>query len=318
MIDYPIAKYLELSDYKAPKDVNSIYIRMPDNKRLRLMYWKNNNFKKNNNGTILLQQGHNEFIEKYFETIQEFLNRGFNVVSFDWRGQGLSDKMINNEHKQYVEDFNIHEADLKFIIKEFIDKNFEKPLIGIGHSMGGCIILSFLKKNTQIFEKVILSAPMLGFNNEKFLLPLITLINKFSSDKNYLIGSRPNMGKETPFNNNDLTSDKFRYKRTQALVRKLPVIRLWGVTNGWFRAVKNKLFEIRKKGWAENIKTKILFINNINDRVVSSKHINIMNDRLPNSRVKEFYKTEHEIFMEKDKHRNLMWNEIDNFIKNDL
>ena len=315
MIDYPIAKYLELSDYKAPKDVNSIYIRMPDNKRLRLMYWKNNNFKKNSNGTILLQQGHNEFIEKYFETIQEFLNRGFNVVSFDWRGQGLSDKMINNEHKQYVEDFNIHEADLKFIIKEFIDKNFEKPLIGVGHSMGGCILLSFIKQNVNTFDKCILSAPMLGFNNEKLLLPLISLINTFRSKKSYLIGSKPSMGKETPYIDNDLTSDEFRYKRTQKLVRKKPNIRLWGVTNGWFRSVKNKLIEMRKEGWAESIETNILFLNNINDRVVSSDHINAMHNRLPNSELKEFEQTEHEIFMEKDKYRESMWDNIDNFLK---
>ena len=318
MIVYQEAPYLELDNYKAPKGFKCIFIPMDNNKKIRLAYWQNSSIQSEIRGTILLQQGHNEFIEKYFETIQELLNRNFNVVCFDWRGQGLSDKMINDEHKQYVEDFNIHETDLSFIIKEFITKNFEKPLIGIGHSMGGLIMLSFLKKNTQIFERVILSAPMLGFNNEKVLLPVMTLINKFGSNKNYLIGSRPNMGKETPFNNNDLTSDKFRYERTQALVRKHPNIRLWGVTKGWFRAAKNKLFEIRKKGWAENIKTEILFINNINDRVISSKHISIMNRRLPNSRVKEFYETEHEIFMEKDKYRNLMWNEIDNFMKNDL
>ena len=317
MIDYPIAKYLELSDYKAPKDVNSIYIRMPDNKRLRLMYWKNNNFKKNNNGTILLQQGHNEFIEKYFETIQEFLNRGFNVVSFDWRGQGLSDKMINNEHKQYVEDFNIHEADLKFIIKEFIDKNFEKPLIGVGHSMGGCILLSFIKQNVNTFDKCILSAPMLGFNNEKLLLPLISLINTFRSKKSYLIGSKPSMGKETPYIDNDLTSDEFRYKRTQKLVRKQPNIRLWGVTNGWAKSAKKALMTIRKIGWAESILTKILIINSLDDRVVSSDKIIEMSKRLKNSKIINFKSCEHEILMEKDEHRKRFWLYFDKFI-NDL
>ena len=28
-----------------------------------------------------------EFIEKYYEIIQNFIDRGFNVVCFDWRGR---------------------------------------------------------------------------------------------------------------------------------------------------------------------------------------------------------------------------------------
>ena len=47
-------------------------------------------------------------LEKYFETIQELLDRGFNVICFDWRGQGLSDRMIIDTSKQYIEDFKIH------------------------------------------------------------------------------------------------------------------------------------------------------------------------------------------------------------------
>ena len=47
-------------------------------------------------GTIILQQGHNEFIEKYYETIQEFIDRGYSVICFDWRGQGMSERMIND------------------------------------------------------------------------------------------------------------------------------------------------------------------------------------------------------------------------------
>ena len=48
------------------------------------------------------------------------------------------------------------------------------------------------------------------------------------------------MGIETPFEENDLTTDQDRYKRTQMLVRKMPSIRLWGVTNSFAKAVKQK------------------------------------------------------------------------------
>ncbi len=313
MMKYQKAYYLELDNYKAPDGINPILIPMEDKKRIRLIYWKNNNL-KNVKGTIILQQGHNEFIEKYYETISEFLDRDFNVIAFDWRGQGLSDRMIKNKNKQYIEDFKIHEEDLIYIYENFIKKNFEKPFIGIGHSMGGCILLSTLRSFSNIFDKVILSAPMLGFKNEKLLLPFIEIASFLFNKENYLIGSKPNMGIETPFEENDLTCDESRYLRTQKLVRLKPEIRLWGVTNAWSKAVKLIFMYIREKDWAENIETEILFINSKNDTVVSPKHVTEFSKRFKNAQIVNFDNCKHEIFMEKNLYREILWSKIDEFI----
>ena len=315
MIEYQTAPFLELDNYKTPKGIKTIYLPMIDGKKIRIAYWHNLFKEQNSKGTILLQQGHNEFIEKYYETIQEFLDRNFSVVCFDWRGQGMSDKMIDDSKKQFIEDFNIHEEDLKFIIKQFIAKTLPYPIIGVGHSMGGCILLSSLKKNENIFQKLILSAPMLGFKNEKFLMPFISLTSLLQNKEKYMIGSKPNMGKETPFKENDLTNDESRYLRTQRLVRMKPEIRLWGITNAWSKAVKKRLLYIREKDWAENIETDILFINSLDDEVVSSNHIIETSKRFKNSKLVNFESCKHEIFMEKDQYRKIMWNEIDVFLK---
>ena len=315
MLEFEKAPYLELENYKAPKGINCIFIPMPDGKKVRLAFWKISDTKKKCRGTVLLQQGHNEFIEKYYETIQEFIDRNFNVVAFDWRGQGMSERMIEDIHKQYIEDFKIHDKDLQFIIEEIVFKFFEPPVIAIGHSMGGCIVLSSLKYSGKKFEKIILSAPMLGFKNEKFLMPLIDVCNLIFSKERYMLWSKPNMGKEVKFENNDLTNDLKRYTRTLELVRKRKDIRLWGVTIAFSIAVKRRLIELRKKGWAENIDSKILFINSLNDKVVSSKHIIEMSKRLPNSKLINFNSCQHEIFMERDIYRNEMWRKIDYFLE---
>ena len=86
---YDTAPYLELENYKSPKGIQSYFVTMGDGIKIRVCHWLNN---ENSNGTILLQQGHNEFIEKYFETIQEFIDRNYSVICFDWRGQGMSDR----------------------------------------------------------------------------------------------------------------------------------------------------------------------------------------------------------------------------------
>jgi hypothetical protein len=49
-------------------------------------------------------------------------------------------------------------------------------------------------------------------------------MNIFRNDTDYLIGSKPNMGKETPFLENDLTTDPDRYKRISNLVRKIQIL----------------------------------------------------------------------------------------------
>ena len=43
---------------------------------------------------VCIFQGRAEFIEKYFETVRDLRARGFAVATFDWRGQGLSDRAL--------------------------------------------------------------------------------------------------------------------------------------------------------------------------------------------------------------------------------
>ena len=176
-------------------------------------------------------------------------------------------------------------------------------------------MLSGFYNHINKFDFGILSAPMLGFKNEKFLRSVSSFMNIFSKDTDYLIGSRPNMGVETSFEENDLTTDIFRYKRTQSLVRNHPTLRLWGVTNGFAKAINERFKIIRQKGWVEKINMKILIFNNLKDRVVDANKIESTAARLPNKEIIAFSNTEHEIFMEKDIYRKKMWEKIDAFLK---
>tara|TARA_B100000575_G_scaffold174793_1_gene140125 strand:+ start:85 stop:1041 length:957 start_codon:yes stop_codon:yes gene_type:complete len=311
ILKYQKAPYLELDNYRAPEGIKSYFVSMDDGIKIRVCHWLKK--KEKGTGTIFLQQGHNEFIEKYFETIQEFIDRGYSVICFDWRGQGMSERMIDDINKSFITDFKRHDKDLEQILEDIIEPFFPKPLIGIGHSMGGCLMLSAFHNHPTKFDYGILSAPMLGFKNEKFLRAASSLMNFLKKDTDYLIGSKPNMGIETPFEENDLTSDKVRYKRTQMLVRKRPSLRLWGVTNGFAKAVRKRFKNIRRKNWAEKIGTNILIINSLNDRVVYSKKTIEMSKRLRNCNLINFDNCEHEIFMEKDIHRKVLWKKIDNF-----
>ena len=58
----------------------------------------------------------------------------------------------------------------------------------------------------------------------------------------------------------------------------------------------------------------VTFYHIEDDNGITEK-INIMKKRLKKSRIIKFEETEHEIFMEKDIHREKMWNAIDKFLQ---
>src|ERR1051325_8414161 len=60
----------------------------------------------------VLLNGQTEFIEKYFEVIDELRGRGFGVVTMDWRGQGGSARALREPLKVHVTDFTEYDEDL--------------------------------------------------------------------------------------------------------------------------------------------------------------------------------------------------------------
>ena len=71
-------------------------------------------------GTIIVVHGRTEFIEKYFETVNDLRRRGFAVLVFDARGQGGSDRLLSNRRKGHVRDFADHVNDFELVMQEVV------------------------------------------------------------------------------------------------------------------------------------------------------------------------------------------------------
>src|SRR6201992_2673678 len=115
----------------------------------------------------LLLNGQTEFIEKYFEVIDELRGRGFSVVTFDWRGQGGSDRLLPDARKAHIEDFADYDQDLDSVILDTgmpIAAQLHTQPIVMAHSMGGNILLRRLHDRPGEFAAAILCAPMIGIN----------------------------------------------------------------------------------------------------------------------------------------------------------
>jgi hypothetical protein len=113
-------------------------------------------------GTVVLLNGRTEFIEKYFEVIRELLAKGYAVATLDWRGQGLSDRALDNRHMGHVADFDLFVSDLRQVVTEFVEPNCPAPYRLLCHSMGGNIGMRYLAAYPDTFESAVFSAPMWG------------------------------------------------------------------------------------------------------------------------------------------------------------
>ena len=112
-------------------------------------------------GTVCLFQGRAEFIEKYFEVVRDLQARGFAVATLDWRGQGLSDRVLADRRKGHVKDFAEYDWDLDAFMKQVVLPDCPPPFFALAHSMGGAILMRALAHGRRWFDRAVMSAPML-------------------------------------------------------------------------------------------------------------------------------------------------------------
>ena len=93
-------------------------------------------------GTVCLFQGRAEFIEKYFETVRDLRARGFAVATFDWRGQGLSERALADRRKGHVARLlRIRPSTSRRSCSEVVLPDCPPPIFALGHSMGGAVLM---------------------------------------------------------------------------------------------------------------------------------------------------------------------------------
>jgi len=78
---------------EGPDDAAAYWMACADGVRIRVAVWGAD---VGTRGTVLLFPGRTEYIEKYGRTAAEFAARGYATLVIDWRGQGLSDRLLED------------------------------------------------------------------------------------------------------------------------------------------------------------------------------------------------------------------------------
>lgn len=262
--------------------------------------------------------GRSEFIEKYGEVISELCARGFDVATFDWRGQGGSSRALANPLYGHVIDFAEFDEDLATFLEQIVKPLTPTAPFVLAHSMGAHIVLRALHDHPSAFRAAVLIAPMIdvyGRRAMRFVLPIINALVPatlpFSRKKESDLLN-------VPFEQNVVTSDRTRYLRNQSLVRENLSLRLGYPTWGWLRAANASMKLLESNGYAESIKTPVLICAAGKDRLVVTKAAYDLAKRLQRSEYVEIEDAEHEILMENDSIRSRFWQAFDDFLADTL
>ncbi|TGX54029.1 alpha/beta hydrolase [Sphingomonas gei] len=113
-------------------------------------------------GSILFQGGRGDIFEKYLESFAHWHAAGWNVTSFDWRGQGGSGRLTPAKNCGHIDDYADYVDDLRHFWSHWVKAN-PGPHVAMGHSMGGHLVLRGLVEGVIAPDVAVLVAPMLGF-----------------------------------------------------------------------------------------------------------------------------------------------------------
>lgn len=291
------------------------HLHTMDGVRLRYGFWSSEAGACR--GTLLLLNGRSEYMEKYHQVIRELNARGFHVVSFDWRGQGLSERLVEHPIKGYVDNFDHYMIDLEAVLNEALPR-CRGPLMLLAHSMGGHIALRCLHKHPGLFSKTILCAPMIDINTAPMPKYLARLFSRWFRSAGFARAMIAGASHFDPygrsFEHNQLTSDKQRFEQMRQTIADNPSLVATHVTNGWLAAAFDSIDILHRPGFSSGIHTPLLILMASRDQIVVNPAIRRFSTGLPNCKLVVIEGSRHEILQERDVFRSQFWEAFDTFV----
>ncbi len=262
-------------------------------------------------GSVVVHPGRTEPIEKYFEVVNILRERGFAVLVHDWRGQGLSHRMLPDRLRGHAEGFADFLADHDRLLRTF-EGRLPRPWLNLGHSMGGCLAMLVLAHGETRYAGAILSAPMLGLSLGK--MPMVAARALAATTRALGRGgmlARPETGAMESFEINILTHDPVRYARNAAQVEACPNLALGGPTWGWLDFALTATERLQRGSGVPRITIPVTIAVAGAETLVDNAGARKVAARFASGRFVEIPRAYHEILQELDAIQAPFWTEFD-------
>lgn len=295
---------------RAPDGSRAVWLTTADGVRLRAA-----SLGEGPRGTVLIFSGRTEYIEKYGEAGSRLAAAGLSSLSLDWRGQGLSDRLLEDAAVGHIGRFADYQMDIAALTGWAEAIGAPRPWHLLGHSMGGAIGLRALVSGLAV-ERAVFSAPMWGIK----LNMLVRAVAWGLSHITHLsgLGERlaPSTGR-TPYpltadpSDNLLTHDPdmLAWMRTQ--LEADPRLGLGGPSLTWLREA---LLECRALQEIADPGRPTLTLLGSREAIVDPDAIRRLTARWPDARLELFAGGAHEVLMERPHLRDPAYQAITEFL----
>jgi lysophospholipase len=264
---------------------------------LRIMEWPQRNSR--GRGSLVFANGRGDFIEKYIEPLAYWHARGWNILAFDWRGQGGSAGTIRRGH---LDSFDPLVADGAALLEYWLAR-YPEPHVAVAHSMGGHLLLRILAEHSVPIAATVLVAPMIRINARPIPHNAGRLISRLLAN----VGLRrvpaweQNERPSLPGASRQayLTSCPHRYADELRWKAQQPAYNLgppsWGWLDAAYRSIDGLTLARLKR-----IEGPILMLGTDRDRLVSPTAIRKAAEALPGAELHMYPKAGHELLRESD------------------
>ncbi len=269
--------------------------------RLRLGYWPCANPPR---GTVFISPGRSEPIEKYYEVVRDLLSRDFHVVVHDWRGQGLSARLLPDRLKCHARSAEEFMDDYQRLLDSF-EGRAPKPWLMLGHSMGAAINLATLVKGEPRITGAFFTNPMLRVKTGKHALWAVHFRTNWQVNHGRGTEYVPDLFDdpfEHTFETDALTHDRARYELWHEQLFACPHLAVGSPTWGWLSfALKIGQTLLRDKGKVlKKLKTPISIVCSGDDHIIHKQPSKSFAKKLGKGQFIEIAGAEHEVLIETD------------------
>jgi lysophospholipase len=272
---------------------------------------------RNSKGTVVLLGGRADFMERYFETMRDFMARGFSVASLDLRGQGGSQRLLRNPMRGYIKRFEQYDEDIRSFMTQVALPDCPPPYYAVAHSTGGNVILRSLRNRTW-FKKCILVSPLLGIKYGAWPLPVVRILTALTTTLGlgwaYLPGQRHTPLGRKDFVGNPLSLDQRRWNRDSAVLETHPSLGVGGPTYGWLRAAMKSMGALHKTKADNGFRCPVLIVAAGLDQVVDVEATHRFSYNMTGVSMVVIREAMHEILLERDDVRVQFFAAFDAFV----
>lgn len=212
------------------------WIKAKDGVRLRVGTWIAD--VQPPKGSLLLFPGRTEYIEKYAPVAGDMSAHGISTIAIDWRGQGLSDRLLSDPLPGHVGRFSDYHLDVTAMLDHARALDLPQPWYMLGHSMGGCIALRAVMEDAPV-KAVVFSGPMWGISTNPFLRPVMWGLSWISRYLGFSQRYPPTTTGPVPyplaepFATNSLTRDAAMYQLMRDQFTARPELKVGAPTLNW-------------------------------------------------------------------------------------